>query len=302
MPPVFSRIHPLFLGTSLLILAAYLIITLTDENQLAALLKVNRVNSKALEFLTMAHQGVVFGCVMGQTLLAAAWTSLGPLKFLNRLGLSLLWIAIVLSANIVGYFHRMLPSSGSDAYISGMILLGICIFGQWLLVQIPLWLLYIMTAARLQVPESDASALNLRYRQFGIRQLMIFTGIISLLLAIGRIIVPLIKDRMSDDNDIAVVCFVFIANSLLMLPLLLASLLTQRRLIATGISLALIAIGTAIAVPWCTQLVKYPIPQLAWFFIFSNSISALWILIVTYLARRSGYRLITASSTPNGVA
>jgi hypothetical protein len=76
--------------------------------------------------------GYLFGTLFGQTTLAGAWTALGPLPWYVRLvlapiWLAILWVCLALNMGIHG---------GPDELV---LLFAGCLFGQWIVVQLPLW-------------------------------------------------------------------------------------------------------------------------------------------------------------------
>src|SRR5262245_1140284 len=202
-----------------------------------------------------AALGYLFGTMFGQTTLAAAWTALGPFRWYMRLVLALLWIAIVwvcLSINIA-------TGRGPEQML---LLLAACMLGQWMIVQMPLWGLALGYRLHLQhrseirdTPSPDGLP---RQLQFGIRQLLILTTIVAIVLAALRALVLAIVSRL-DDNGMgegAIFIFLAVAAIVTTLPLVIAALLPRFALPATLVILVLIALATLWELPLLSLLPK----------------------------------------------
>src|SRR6187200_2639701 len=79
---------------------------------------------------------LVLGTMFGHATLAAAWTTLGPLPLIRRLPLSFLWLAAVVLA-----FGFNLVREGNSQGFPVLLVYGSCLLLQWILVQLPLWLI-----------------------------------------------------------------------------------------------------------------------------------------------------------------
>lgn len=231
--------------------------------------------------------GLILGIVFGQTNVAAAWVVLGPGPLLWRLPLSLAWFCL-----LFGCFALNIGLNGGPN--SELLELGACFFGQWVLVQGPLWLLAIFYGLRLQ-HETRGEVVAPGARQFGLQQLMIFTAIIGVVLGLGRaLVLTLLPARAWLGGETVIFIFLAIAAIVTTLPLLISSLLPRWALPATVILLVLIALATLFELPLLRALqMRGPGPDtahLCWINLFTSA----WVLIFTLAARFTGYRLATA--------
>jgi hypothetical protein len=156
---------------------------------------------KPLEYVTI---GLAFGTYFGFALLAGAWVALGPLALLWRLPLSLAWLAaaiIALASNIALHGPRV------DGQI--VLVFGGVGFGLWLLTQFPLWGLAVGYGLRVRHLHESGPAYGRKEQQFGIRQLLIVTTIVAVVLAIGRAIAFSVSSRVSVEAEgIVIISFV----------------------------------------------------------------------------------------------
>lgn len=229
--------------------------------------------------------GLIFGSLFGHTSVAAGWAALGPGRLTWRVPLSLLWLALPIGALAINpRIH-----GGSGNFVVVMIAL---VLGQWLLSQLPLWALVIRQGIRLRYKDETDQLVDVRERQFGLRQLILMTALIGVILGIGRLAAPLIVHRFEiPKNDLFIVAFLIVAQVILSLPLLLAALLQKRSLLAVQLALLLIALATV----WEHQLLQLlvgPSPSVVnHLFIAINSGTALISLVLLTTVRLNGYRL-----------
>jgi hypothetical protein len=130
-----------------------------------------------LEYVSI---GFFFGAFFGQTTLAAAWAALGPGPLRWRIPLSLVWVAMLPVAIAINVAIHGGPD-GAAFVIAG------CLFGQWLLVQLPLWALAIGYGLRLRHVDEGEETQDRRELQLGIRHLMVITTVVGVILGVGRI-------------------------------------------------------------------------------------------------------------------
>lgn len=245
---------------------------------------------KPLEYVTI---GLAFGTFFGHALLAGAWVALGPLPLLWRLPLSLLWLAVAIIALALN-----ITVDGPRADSGIVLLFGGVAFGQWLLTQFPLWGLAVGYGLRVRhLGESDPADRR-KEQQFGIRQLLIVTTIVAVVLAIGRAVaLKFSSDDALESEPLIIISFLAIAGLIMILPLVLAALLPRHALPASIIVLVLVALGTAAELPLLTALKSAPGgpgPHVGHFFGI-NGFQCFWVLAICGALRWAGYRL-TASS------
>jgi hypothetical protein len=167
-----------------------------------------------------------------------------------------------------------------------------CFLGQWLLVQIPLWLMALFYSLRIRHRHDLQATDDRRVRQFGLRQLMIFTAVIGILLGIGRsLVLTFMPARMTLGGDTLIILFLAVAAVVMTLPLLLASLLPRLAMPATLLVLGLIVLGTLSELPMLAQFRRGPGPDL-WHLVWINLFTAAWVLTFSLITRAYGYHLL----------
>jgi len=186
--------------------------------------------------------GFFLGTLFAHAALAAAWTALGPGPLVWRLPLSLVWIFLLAVAIQINLAINNGPTGGA-------LVVGGCLFGEWLLLQIPLWTIALAFGAHIR-HNTKTQAFDPRERQFGIRQLIIVTTIVAVVFGSGRLIVPQMAEHMAlTKGEGPIFVFLGVAAAILALPLMLAALMRQYALPSVLLVLTLIAIGTASEVP-----------------------------------------------------
>jgi hypothetical protein len=219
--------------------------------------------------------GYLLGTMFGHATLAAGWTAFGPGRFLWRMPLSLVWLGLN------AFFVSM--------HGPGILLFLACTLGPWLLLQVPLGTLVLLYGLRLQSSAFDNAPA--RPLQFGIRQFMIFTAIVSVVLAIGRIGVIYLPQLTGAGADEFIFAFLAIAALVMTLPLILAALLPRYALPSVLVVLGLIGGGTLAELPLLNALgARGGGPDL-YHFIWINVFTVVWILGIAGLLRWAGYRL-----------
>jgi hypothetical protein len=87
--------------------------------------------TRPIEYLAI---GYFIGTLFGQAALAGVWTALGPLALCWRLPLALGWLfGLLVAVALKMGIHR--HGGGDDI----LFVLGLCVLGLWILVQLPLW-------------------------------------------------------------------------------------------------------------------------------------------------------------------
>jgi hypothetical protein len=236
--------------------------------------------------------GTLFGTMFGQAALGAIWCALGPLPLTQRLPLAVLWLATVSMA-----FGLNLAR---EAVLNGLIMFAM--FGgilllQWVLVQIPLWLLTARLKLRI-IHESEALAeIYQAGQQFGIRHVLILTTLVAMVLGLGRLVLGRHNQEGGPGPPPAGVVIALTAlpifNAIYALTVTGASVLEKGRNL--GVVLAIIAVGLL-------SLLEVTVLDLAttkssnWhehlMFVSFNLVQAMWIAVVLWLLRAGGYRLV----------
>lgn len=234
--------------------------------------------------LEICATGYLFGSVFGNAIAASVWAALGPGSFLIRLPSSLLWLVVLSLAVIGNAWANGIPLSEGT-------IIAICLLGVWLLVQVPYWLLQgfgNVTLRNLRDPSAPERA------QYGVRQLLIFTGIVAVIFGVGRaaaVWIPSLGDIGGLAHAIPFI-YIALATVLLFLPLPLAILMPRYAASAVLGVMLLNALATLIELPLLKQFFPGPGPQLM-HFVWLNIFAAAWILAYGGLVRWAGYRLAT---------
>jgi hypothetical protein len=232
------------------------------------------------------HTGVcyLFGTVFGQATLAAAWTAFGPLPLLWRLPLSLLWVSALVAANA---FNSVLYCDGLFDF--DYVLAG-CLGGQYALLQLPFWGLALTCGLRLQYHGANSPRPSARELQFGIRQLMILTAVVAVLLGAGRHVFTYVYPTAENQVSTTVfMVFLCVAAILVTVPLILVALLPRFAIPAVATVLVLTGLFTAFEHPLYYRLDSSGLPS-GLYFVFINGFTSAWILVIALLVRISGYR------------
>jgi hypothetical protein len=234
--------------------------------------------------------GYLIGTLFGQATLASTWTALGPAPLLWRLPLSLTWIG----ALSVAFMVNIAQHGGPDGFIA--LVIAVCLLAQWVIVQVPLWGLAIGYGLRLRhvgdPPETP------RDRQFGIRQVMILTFIVAVVLGVCRMIAVQSARHFADTNMHEAWIFAFLAGAgiVMTLPLLFAALLPRWSSVAVPGVLVLIALGTWYELPLTMILPARGGGPDFWHLAWINAFQAAWVLGVVGVVRLCGYGLGTGAS------
>jgi hypothetical protein len=234
--------------------------------------------------------GYFLGTMFGQATLAAAWAAFGPAPLLWRVPLSLGWIGLLVMALALNIgLHR---GPGEAALV-----IGLCLLGQWLLVQIPLWCLALGYGLHLRHVQAAGRASNPRDRQFGIRQLMILTTVVGVLLGLGRLAVSHLAPYITPglDRESPIFIFLGVAAIVVTLPLILAALLPRLAVPAVLVVLVVAGLMTAWEIPLLGMFHRGPGPNTGHVMTI-NAFTAAWILAIVVAVRLCGYRLGPTSS------
>ncbi len=246
------------------------------------------IGPDAHEFVSI---GFMLGTLFGQTTLAAAWAVLGPHALVLRLPLSLIWT--------VSLFAAVVIHAGMYAFDPVVLIIGVVAFAQWLLILGFFGCLARCYGLCVGNPAQADTTYHPRNLQFGIRQLMVLTGVIGVIFGIGRLALPQliqVASNTSGSNGEAITFLFLGACAILMsLPLLLAGLLHRYAFLLVAVLLCLIGVGTVWQLPLLKSVggVGPDAMHLVWI----NFFTCAWTLVFIGLVRWCGYRLATRAST-----
>jgi hypothetical protein len=231
------------------------------------------------EYVTI---GFFLGSVFGHTTLAAAWAALGPGRIAWRIRLSLVWFVMLQVAIGINLEIHNDPAA--------TVVINACLLSQWLIVQLPLWVLASGYGLRLQHVDDWQEKHDRPTRQFGLRHLMFVTAIVGGIFGAGRILLGWLGHSSGLHRLAQIFIFLAAAAVILTLPLLLAGLLSRRAVPAVLLILLLIGIATAWEV---TLLQMLPgVAEPGWrtgHFVSINAFTAATILAGVLLLRLNGY-------------
>ena len=222
--------------------------------------------------------GVSFGSIFGFTILAAVWSALGP----GRVAIRLFWASMLI----------IVCPLVSSLVVSSRFLLAIVpsLFAIVITLVAILVLCKTQFGIRLQKPSDFGQELGetVAWRQFGIRHLMIVTTVVALLLAVGRIAIPIFKTA----TFLPLLVFGFLAfgTCISCLPFLISVLSLKRTLIPTLILFVLVGMAT-VGEAFLFASLKMDGPDV-YHFVWINFFALLPILIGALGLRFAGYRLV----------
>jgi hypothetical protein len=228
--------------------------------------------------------GVILGTLFGQTTASAAWNAFGPGEFIWRLPLSLLWLGslpVAFAINVAWH-----PSQGPGAPFA--VMMAGCLLAQWTLGQLPLWGLVWKLGLQLRHADDSQGNSGREWRQFGIRQLMVVTVVIGVLLGIGRNL-AVYWSPDGAGGEWLIFAFLSVAAVLMTVPLVLATLLPRHALNATLVILVLVGVATAFEWP-LLKIVGGGGPEME-DFIYINFVGSAWIVAFALSVRLGGYSL-----------
>jgi hypothetical protein len=238
--------------------------------------------------------GLVLGSMFGQVSLSAAWCALGPFPLIRRLPLSFLWLAAI----VVSFGSNVAQQANSHGF-QVLVVYGGGMLLQWLLVQFPIWIVVARYGLRVGLPDEASLVRDSRGNQFGIREIMVLTALVAVVLGLGRLMLGGLqgKDDFSKWRDIVIFAFLAAANAVISLPLLGSILLPRRAITATCGALVFAAFATALEMS-LLQLLNPGKGQPDEHVVFAaiNVFQAIWVLTVLSILRIGGFNLVAFRS------
>jgi hypothetical protein len=233
--------------------------------------------------------GLILGTMFGQVSLAAAWCALGPFPLIQRLPLSFTWIAAV----VVAFGCNIARTPNPQGFSVWLVYAGAMLL-QWLFLQLPMWIAVVRYGLRVGLENDGGWSNDYRDKQFGIRQIMILTVLVALVLGASRLMLGGLKADASFKKSTEILIFAFLAfaNAAVSLPLVSTVLLRQKAFAATCGALLLSAFATAIELSALTLFLAVGMPDEYWMFSLINGFQVAWILAVLLLLRTGGFRLL----------
>ena len=238
---------------------------------------------------------LLLGTMFGQASLAGAWCALGPYALIRRLPLSFAWVTAIALA-----FGCNLSWAKSSNGLVVFLVYAAAVMGQWLFVQAPLWLLAGRFGLRIVSCQENVEISKREEQQFGIREVMVLTFLVALLLGAGRFMLGGLKSdgAMGGIKGALVFGFLALSNAIMAVPLIAGALAPRRALRAVGGALLIVALMTALELPLLALF--WPGGKADWddylVFVFINAVQCAWILAVLLLARAGGFRLVAGDN------
>ncbi len=193
-------------------LAKYFLIT-----QFIATIVLSICVALAVKIKEPESAAALIGLLMVQILLSAVWSSMAPMRVWMRVGL-----AAIAALFFSGCFYRVAWRDGGGhetaISIAGPMLI------QWIFLQIPIWVAR-GYGWRIRFPESRTKTLIDRSEfQFGIKQLMIWTAVVAVSVAVIQTFVDkvdLSSGGGGSGPEMLVLClYLTIGNSLIAFPII----------------------------------------------------------------------------------
>ncbi len=229
--------------------------------------------------MNVSSVGYFLGSLYAHASLAAAWATLGPGKLKFRWPLSLAWVLTLPLAIAVSLSSRPPP-------FNLVAVLGSCLFGQWLLLQLLLcavvWRFGLQLGHKSDVDTTGAGSGS----QFRIWDLMGLMTLSACIVGVGRMILPLLS---ASGNEIINFVFLSLSAVFLNLPLLLAALVKTHAILAVLMSFMLLAVATYFESPILDSLGGSG-PEFS-HIVAINVFSSILIVVVAAVVRMHGFRL-----------
>lgn len=233
------------------------------------------------------HLGIGFclGSLFGHSTLASGWMALGSSGWL-RLALALAWLL----AFPLAFFINSILYGNRDS--GTVILFSTCMI--FLLVSLAAWPMRFWFGLRIRKLSCDQSShrKTLAARQFGIRDLMIVTTSVAVIIGSGRLMLPYLRKWLVFD-ELAIFAFLVVAACVICIPLCFSILSMRKPVLPTLFTLAFAALATYFEMPLLNQ-VGLPRGGPDWLHLtLINAFSLLPVAIVSVALRYAGYQLST---------
>ena len=232
------------------------------------------------------------GIITAQASLLGCWAGLGPWRFAVRIPSSLgaamlLWLVM----------YVFLVEIGGPNGVEAIVFSALLVFAQYTLVASAGFLLRRSTGRWLARNDHQPSS-AVSSRQFSIKQMMLWTTGIALLLAIGRFLVPDTFQFGRIDEEMVVAFLMLAAFSLAtVLPALLLSMLDRLPWIVAAVVLVPIT-GLVTALEFVAFVLLLGPGGEIWIFLVMNASILITIVATQGVMRLCGYRLRLIPGSP----
>lgn len=251
----------------------------------------NLLLALALQIRADALAGIVLGLIFAQITLLAAWITLGALSLFSRVAAGLIGAGYVV-LTLWGFLFR--NTSFNEA-----LAITAAVAAQWIVVQIPLWFLRLIARWRIQAPQTSGTEGGMEETQFGIRQLLIWTLLVAILLGLGRLVLTGIDFSPAaavwNAHFLWIVGLLSAFNSLLAWPLVAAPLAVRRwkrKVVLLPVFVVVITLAEVFSFVRAMGSVDHEI------FWWLNGSQSFVVVAVLLAVRRCGYRLVRFPGSP----
>lgn len=240
--------------------------------------------------------GLLMGNLFGTITLVGIWVTFGTATLGGRVG------------RLVGCCLAIAAAATISAMIGGVpvsrlppisMLFGVVAIVQCLLVTSLLWILGNASRARLRHLDDLPRSVRATDQQFGIREVLVVTAIIAVLLGAIRLILQLAPGAASPLTQGAIIWgYLVLCNVFIVLPVIVSPLLRRFALTCTLIALVFVGVVTGLEVTALHRIEKGP--DTGWIvFSLANYVQSAWVLLALGVLRYGGYRLVKADSSPH---
>ncbi len=193
---------------------------------------------------------VLLGVVLGQSICASIWMSFGTGSPHARTYLGLVWMLLMVAA-LAGRIAQLGPTTTVTIAMSAVIIAAVLMV-QAILTRFLLWTVRVCFGVEL-TSQTETPHHTGERRQFGIVQLIAFTTMLAIVLAVVRGLVQWSAAAgLFTESPLPLYLFIATATVLVTLPVAAASLLDRHPIIAMVIAALLVAGVTAMEGPILT--------------------------------------------------
>jgi len=230
--------------------------------------------------------GVFVGTAFAQASLLAVWLALGRGPFSQRC----LLVSLLLAASATLLILPVSILNHGELVI--VLLYGGILLGQWLVVQIPLWLIRLVFGWRISTLNSGVEDSGRREFQFGIKQLLGWTAAVAILLGAGRWLIGDEVRETDTDATWSIAGFIFVlagTNAMVAWPVIWAALARRWVLVWTIVAVVIVVVLT-LKEPDLFRRVGHGGAS-SGFFWWSNGVHIVWVYGSLLVIRFCGYRV-----------
>lgn len=247
------------------------------------------------EWLRESFFILIYGTMFGQVALAAAWLALGPLSLASRIALSSIWLAAVILA----------PGFNTNIWLEMMHLnitltFSVIVLCQVVLVIIPVAVLSSFFGWRFAWEADHGFGSQTQDRQLGIREAMILTAAVAVVLGAARYRYGDLRDVEINWGAAVLLGLGTVSSVVVAVPTTVYTLFNQRRRWLPAIIIGVSTVTTVIE-GLTVQLMNggLRIPLSAYLFPFLvNVTECSWIVLVILVLKLGGYRFISSRLQP----